>query len=139
LPASELNTASVYALLVAIGILGGLGDAWVYNWARSHRAWWMVAACAVHVASVVLFGLLLRWDSRAFSSAFMLSSVVHVLVVVAADVALFGGRPNRIEWLGLLMATVGVVLLEVGREERPHSDNVPPPAVGPTQRDGDHP
>lgn len=139
MPPSELSTFGVYSLLLIIGMLGGLGDAWTYSWATSHRAWWMVAACGVQIASVIVFGLLLRWDSRAFSSAFMLSSVVHVVVVMVADILCFGGRPTPTEWAGLILATVAVVLLEVGRDSRPHSDQPSPQAVTPSSdKNGGH-
>lgn len=76
-----------------------------------------MAACVVHIASVLLFGLLLKWDSHPFSSAFMLSSVVHVLVVAGADIFCFGGRPSRVEWAGFILAAFALVLIEMGRSQ----------------------
>lgn len=137
---NELSLGWVYTLLAAIGILGGVGDVWVYKWAKTNRTFWVVAACIVHVASVVLFGLLLKWDSRAFCAAFMLTSVVHVVIVIAADVLFFGGELTPTEWAGMALAFVSVVLLEVGRKEGPPNEKPEPSAETRTgETDGDRP
>lgn len=126
---SAWSSAWVWGLLVAIGVLGGLGDIVVYQWARGDRVAWLVASCGLHVASVVLFGLLLRWDTRAFCAAFMLSSVVHVVLVVAGDVLVYGRRLSPREWAGMGLAAAAIVLLELGREgdarskPGPHADS----------------
>lgn len=124
-----MNAWWAWGLLAAIGVLGGIGDVWVYRWAKSDRTPWLAASCLAHAASVVLFGLLLKWDGRAFGTAFMLSSVVHVVLVVAADVLYLGGRPTSAEWAGMALAAVALVLLEAGRAEEPRGP-VPPPVAG---------
>ncbi|MEZ6094836.1 MAG: hypothetical protein R3C03_11480 [Pirellulaceae bacterium] len=112
-----------WLVLIAIGVLGATGDAWAFQWARTDRCVWIVAACVVHVASVVLFGWMLGWDRHQFCSVFMISSLVHAGVVVAADVSLFSATLSGREWLGVALAVVAVVLLESGRDEREKSDH----------------
>jgi len=110
----------IYGLLAAIGLTGALGDLWIYKWAVSDKTVWLVWASVVWLASLILFGVMLRLDSRSFSAAFMLVSLFHAVVVVACDLAFYGGRLNRVEWLGLLLAMVSVLVLEFGKEEAGH-------------------
>jgi len=116
----------VYVLLVAIGVTGGLGDIWIFKWAKSNNTLWLVLACLIWLASLILFGLLLKWDSRTFSAAVVLSTVFHVVLVVVCDMVYFGGRLTQMEWVGVGFAAVAVILLELGREKH---DEPPPPAA----------
>ena len=107
----------IFGLFLAIGLTGALGDLWIYKWAVSQKPLWLVAASVVWLASLILFGIMIRLDSRSFSAAFMLVSLFHAVVVVLCDLALFGGRLNRVEWLGMLLALASVLVLEFGKEE----------------------
>ena len=107
----------VYGLLLGIGLTGALGDLWIYKWAVSQKPGWLVAASVVWLASLILFGVMLRLDSRSFSAAFMLVSVFHAVVVVACDVVFFGGRLNRVEWFGMALALASVLVLELSKDE----------------------
>lgn len=117
-----------YALLLGIGVTGALGDIWIYAWARNGRGAWFLAACGVWVLSLILFGAILKWDTRGFSSVFMLSTLFHIGAVIVADVVHYGSRVGRQEWLGLALGTVAVVLLELGRDAEP-LDSAPPPVA----------
>ncbi|MFM7316790.1 MAG: hypothetical protein ACKO5E_07560 [bacterium] len=112
----SLSPWVAYSLLVASGLTGGLGDIWIYNWAKSGKPHWLFLAGFVWLASLFLFGLLLKWDSRTFSAAFMLCTVMHVVLVIICDILYFGGRLNRLEWAGMVVAAIAVVMLEIGRE-----------------------
>lgn len=129
MPSDPANPWLVYGLLVAIGVTGGLGDIWIFNWARSGKTWWLVVACVVWLASLILFGVLLKWDSRTFSAAFMLSSVFHVVLVVVCDLIYYGGRLSRMECAGMGFAAIAVVLLELGRDHPPDDPPRPPTEV----------
>lgn len=122
------NPWLTYGLLVAIGLSGGLGDIWIFNWARSSETWWLLVACFAWVVSLIMFGLLLKWDNRTFCAAFMLSTVFHVVLVVGVDLVYFGGRLSQLEWVGMGMATVAIVLFELGREHLPDAPPMPTPA-----------
>ena len=109
-----------YLLLLLIGITGGLGDIWIYLWARSDRPVWLLLASVVWLISLVLFGLFLRFDSRGLGTAFMLSSVLHIGLVIAFDQLFTSARMNRLEWAGLFLAVLAVLLLELGHGQ--HED-----------------
>jgi multidrug transporter EmrE-like cation transporter len=128
-----LNPWIAYAILLAIGITGGLGDVWIFKWAKSGQTVWLVAACVVWLASLLLFGLLLKLDTRTFSAAFMLSTVFHVVLVIVCDLVFFGGRLTPTEWVGMALAAAAVVVLELGRPEAEPA--AIPPAIA-VARDG---
>ena len=111
-----LNPWLLYGLLIAIGISGGLGDIWIYKWSRTGSAWWFAIACGVWLISLLLFAFLLKLDDRSFSASFILSSISHVVLVIVCDLAYFGGRLSRLEWAGITLAVVSIVLLEMGRD-----------------------
>lgn len=113
---NALSSWVAYTLLIASGITGGLGDIWIYNWAKTGKLYWLLLAGTVWLASLFLFGLLLKWDSRTFSAAFMLCTVMHVVLVIVCDILYFGGRLNRLEWAGMVVAAIAVFMLEIGRE-----------------------
>lgn len=136
---NALDHAWTWILLVAIGVLGGVGDVWIYRWARSDRPVWLGVSCLAHGASVVLFGLLLKWDGRAFGSAFLLTSVVHVVLVVAADLLALGGRPNAVEWVGMVLAAIAILMLETGRADEPIEPPPPIPIPADPNPEGDCP
>jgi drug/metabolite transporter (DMT)-like permease len=127
LVSESANPWLVYGLLVAIGGTGGLGDIWIFNWAKSGNLWWLVLASLVWLSSLILFGLLLKWDSRTFSAAFMLATVFHALLVVVCDLIYFGGRLTRMEWAGIGFAVIAVILLELGHEN--HNESSAPPSI----------
>ncbi len=119
----HLNQWLTYGLLLVIGISGGLGDIWIYKWAKSGEFGWFLIASVVWLLSLILFAFLLKWDNRSFSAAFILSSISHVVLVLVCDLMYFGGRLSRLEWAGIGMAVVAICLLELGRADPAHERN----------------
>ena len=112
----HLNSWLTYGLLLAIGISGGLGDIWIYKWSKSGDFRWLLISCVVWLLSLMLFAILLKWDNRSFSAAFILSSISHVILVLVCDLIYFGGRLSRLEWAGIGLSFIAICLLELGRE-----------------------
>lgn len=112
----HLSPMIVYTILSISGLAGALGDIWIYNWAKSGKWQWLILASIVWVASLLSFGLLLKWDTRAFSTAFILCSVIHIVMVIGSDVIYFGGRVNRLEAAGMIVAILALILMEIGRD-----------------------
>lgn len=118
---SSLSTSLIdYTLLFAIGVTGGLGDIWIFQWTRTPRWQWLFAASAVWLLSLFLFAALLMRGNRTFGAAFMLSTVLHIVLVVLCDCAWFGTRPSRTEWFGMVLAFFSIVLLEIGHQTQAH-------------------
>jgi drug/metabolite transporter (DMT)-like permease len=132
---SHMGIGWAYTMLLLIGITGGLGDVWIYHWVKTNRWLWLVAACVVWVASLLLFGLFLKWDTRSFTTAFILSSVFHVLLVGVSDLWFFGGKIGRLEWLGILLGVLSAICIELGRERLPEEVELSAVAVNPTKQE----
>lgn len=103
-------------ILIAIGLLGAMADVWILRWAKTLDAGWGLASVLASLGSLGCFALILRSDTRSFSAIFMLSSVVHILVAIAADIVFWGTRLNRTEWLGITLAVLACLLLEQRHE-----------------------
>lgn len=121
-----MNLWLAYLLLIAIGLIGGLGDIFTYQWAKSHNNLWFVAACAIWFVDILLFGLLLRYAPISLTVAYTMTLVFHTLIVVACDLIYYGARLNRMEWVGIIMAILSVVVLELARDKE---EPAPEPAV----------
>ena len=105
----------VYALFLAVGVLSAVGDILLYKWARAAGWGWLAGCYAFWAASLLLFGLILRTGPLTFAAAMTLCTAVHLLIDVAYDVAVAGGRMTRLEWAGAAVAVAGILLMEVGR------------------------
>jgi len=111
------NPWIAYSLLILVGFTGAIADIWVYEWSRTDRSLWMLLGCVAWVISLVLFGVLLKADGAKFSSVFMLASIFHVVLVLICDLVWYGTRFNKLESIGLILAIVAVLLLELGKEQ----------------------
>lgn len=108
-----------YLLLLLVGLSGGAGDILLYQWAKSSRAGWLVAALASWLVSVLLFGLLLKYGGRGLSVSFAMAAVLHIAMVLTWDFWFVGSRLNRLELAGLALAVVAVVVIEIGHSLNP--------------------
>jgi len=112
-----MNSWLAYGLLIAVSIFGGLGDIFTYQWAKSHNNFWFVAACAIWFIDILLFGLFFRYADISLTVAYTMTLVFHTLIVVACDLTYYGARLNRMEWVGIVLAILSVVLLEIARDK----------------------
>ena len=112
---NSINVWFFYLILVGIGITGGAGDIWIYFWAKSEKTFWFFAACTVWLVSLILFGFLLKSDNRTLTCLFIISTILHVILVLVCDLIFFNARFGKIEWLGVLFAFIGIFLMEFGK------------------------
>ena len=106
----------LYGMLFAIGVTGALGDIWIYEWSKTGKPSRLLLASAVWLLSLLLFGFYLKWDIRPFGAAFMLSAVLHILMVAAWDVVYYRSALTPLEWTGMAFGLLAVVFLEIGRD-----------------------
>lgn len=102
----------LWGLVTLVGITGGVSDIWIARWAESGQSRWLLSASAICVFSLWLFGWLIKTDSRSLSHLLMLATLTHVLQVVVYEIAIRGHRPSRLEFAGLLLGLVALMLLE---------------------------
>lgn len=125
----NMNPWLAYTLLLAIGLFGGIGDILTYQWAKSQQQVWLWAAFLIWAIDIVLFGLYLRYETVSLIIAYTLTLMLHTLIVLICDLYFYGTRLNRMEWTGLLLALLAIILLEVGRTKHTSPESVTPSAV----------
>jgi hypothetical protein len=118
-PPDAPPAAVVYALLLGSAVLSGVGDIFIFKWAKAGHWGWMAAGLATWAVGLLLMGLFFRWAAVSFSVAVVLLVVVHLLVDVTWDVAVAGTRPTVAEWVGGILAVVAVLLLQFGGRTSP--------------------
>lgn len=104
-----------YGMLLLIGVTGAAGDVLLYRWATEHHNGWLAAALSIWAFSLVLFGLLIRWGGRTLGLTFVLAAVVHTALILSWDIATSSQRLSRMEWVGLTLAVLGVLLIELAQ------------------------
>jgi hypothetical protein len=109
------NLAVVYALLIWIGITGGIGDILLYKWAKAAHFGWLLAAYAVWAICIASLGLLFKLNHFSFGAAVVLATVIHLAIGVCWSLLMTGAKVTTLEIIGLIFAAIAVVLLEMGR------------------------
>lgn len=126
---TNASTPVIYLLLIAVGIAGAAGDILVSRWARSNVTTWLLASWVCWIASVTLFGYLMRTERFAFSAAIFVAFAAHGVTSVLFEQLVLRQRLSREEWLGIALATIAVVMLEVGRVRREAATADTSPAI----------
>lgn len=119
------NKALIYGLLVAVGVLGALGDIAVNQWAKTHRFEWWLASCTIWIGAATLFGTLLRWQYFTFGIAVVLALLVHSGIVLIWDAAWERAKLSSLQWVGVILAISAFCFIELGRQQK--SDTIPKP------------
>jgi drug/metabolite transporter (DMT)-like permease len=104
----------VYALLLFSAVLSGLGDIFIFRWAKSAPWWWLAAGIGVWVVGLLLMAYMFRWSTFSFSVAIVLLIVIHLLIDIVWDVSVQGTRLSASEWVGAALAVAAVLLLQFG-------------------------
>lgn len=113
----ETSRALVYALLIAVGIMGAFSDAILNQWARTGRLSWLLASYAAWILVATALGLVLRWGYFAFGAAVVLFLMVNSVAALLLDRMMFGGRMTPRGWLGIALAVAAIICIE---SSRPH-------------------
>lgn len=107
--------ASVYVLIILVGLTGGAGDILLYKWAKTSQLNWLLASYVAWFCCVTLFGLLFRMEHFSFGAAVVMATVVHLVLDVCWGLVTAQARVSSLEVLGLVFGLIAIVLLEVGR------------------------
>ena len=112
-----MNHIFLYLIIILIGATGGLGDIWIYIWAKTGKPFWLIVSCFVWVASLLIFGYLLKQNQRSLTNLFLLSTVMHVILVAAWDFIFAGNHFSKMEWIGVVFSVLAILFLELGKQE----------------------
>lgn len=107
-------------LLLLSASLGAAGDIALYRWARGGVAFGqMLTGLALWICSLLLWTLVIRWSDRGLSLSFVLTAAFHIIVVLAYDRIVERTAMSRFEVLGLILAVLGIVLIDLGQFQKP--------------------
>jgi multidrug transporter EmrE-like cation transporter len=117
---------TTYLMLVLVGVAGACGDILVSRWAKTNGTGWLLGSWVFWIISVTLFGYFLKSDRFAFSTAIFIAFAAHGILSLLFELAVLKTKLSREEWLGMALAIIAVLVLEVGRSRREEA------AVNPT-------
>ena len=116
---ADPNRLTVYAVLVAVGILGAISDAILNQWARTGRASWLILAYVSWIIVATLLGYILRLNYFTFGAAVVLFLMVNSVAALILDHGLFAGRLTFRGWLGIGLAVAAIICIESSRSHDP--------------------
>lgn len=121
----------VYAVLVAVGVLGAASDAVLNQWARTGSIWWQLAAYASWILVATLLGWILRMNYFTFGAAVVLFLMVNSVAALLIDSTFFAGRLSLRGWIGIALAAAAIVTIEL---DRSHAAPFTPPSKSHSDR-----
>jgi len=109
------NLATVYALLILIGLTSSIGEILLYQGVKSMHSFWLLATAALWFASLTLLGFLFKMEHFSFGAVVVLATIIHLVIGVLWGIFFTGNKISSLELAGLILAVVAVILLEAGR------------------------
>jgi drug/metabolite transporter (DMT)-like permease len=116
---ADPNRVPVYAVLVAVGVLGAISDAILNQWARTGRPSWLLLAYVSWIMVATLLGYILRLNYFTFGAAVVLFLMVNSVAALILDHWLFAGRLTFRGWLGIGLAVAAIICIESSRSHDP--------------------
>ena len=95
------------AVAAAVGMPGGLGDAFVLPSPLAAPAWWLSLAYLAVAGSVVAFACYLGLQQRVGPGAASTVGVMTPVLALVVSAAFEGFRPEALTWVGAALAIVG--------------------------------
>jgi len=112
---TSLNTNLFYLIIVLTGVLGGVADILIYMWAKTGGLFLLIVSSLAWMVSLFLFGYLLKFDQKTLTFLFLVSTILHVVLVLAYDFIFLGSNFSKSEWIGIILSIIGICLLEYGK------------------------
>ena len=102
-----------FAVLAVIGITAACGDILIFRWSRSNSVSDLLLSIGSWSVSLILFGLMLRWTGRPLGLAFVLVAALHTILILLWDTIVEKTTWTRTECLGVALALLGALLIEI--------------------------
>lgn len=104
----------IVALVVLTAFFGVMGDIMVNQWAKTAHLRWLVMSVPVWMLAVTFFGLLLRQKHYSFAVAVVVVVLIHSAIALAWDHFAENAVLAPMQWVGVGVALVAIILMEVG-------------------------
>ena len=106
----------MFLMVVAVAMLGGVGDVLVNQWAKTQLVQWWLWSIPVWVLTATVFGVALREKRYSFGITVVVILLLHSGLVLAWDALVERASLAPTQWAGVAAAMVAIVLMEVGRK-----------------------
>jgi len=93
-----------------------VSDAVLNQWAKVGGIGWLLGSYASWIAVATVLGLMFRAQHFSFGAAVVIFLVANVVFAVFVDRFVFKGTITRWQWLGIGLAVVALVVLELGKQ-----------------------
>lgn len=104
---------NIYFLVIAAGLIGAIGDALLNQWAKNGGRYWLLSAYIVWIITATIVGFLLKKEFFGIAIVmFLLSNIAFVLIISRFH---FSEHLSPMQWLGIAIAIIAVVLMEQGK------------------------
>ncbi|HBE90794.1 MAG: hypothetical protein A3E37_02805 [Candidatus Andersenbacteria bacterium RIFCSPHIGHO2_12_FULL_46_9] len=102
-----------YLLAISAGLVGGIGDALLNQWAKHGGKWWLIASGYLSwVVALTLFLLMLKKGPLAHCVILFLLS--NCIFIIAVSNLVFHEDISAQKWAGIILAIVAIVIMESG-------------------------
>lgn len=103
----------LYVLAVFAGLIGGVGDALLNQWAKAGgKAWYAIGGYCCWLIALTLFTAMLKRGLLAHCVILFL--VANCLLVLLASALVFQEHLSPQKWLGIALAIVALIVIEMG-------------------------
>ncbi|MBI2086551.1 MAG: hypothetical protein HYT69_00005 [Candidatus Zambryskibacteria bacterium] len=107
---------TLFLMVVAIALLGVIGDILVNQWAKTLLVRWWVMSIPVWVVTATVFGFALREKHYSFGVTVIVVLLIHSGLVLAWDALIERAMLTPTQWVGVAAAITAIILLEIGRK-----------------------
>lgn len=112
----EYSRLMIYGIFIVAGIIGTAGDVLTYQWAKSQHLGYLLGACALWITCLALMGYLMQMERYSFGAVVVLTTISNILLSILWSFSFLKLRPSLLEWSGVILAIISVLLIEIGRE-----------------------
>ena len=112
----QSSRAAIYVIIVLAGLLGAISDVVLNEWARTSKTGWLLAAYACWIIVATVVGFALRSGYFGFGAAIVLFLLVNSAGALMLDRLLYGTRLSLLSWMGIALAFIAIVCIEMGRD-----------------------
>jgi drug/metabolite transporter superfamily protein YnfA len=106
----------MFLYIILVAIFGVAGDILINQWARTELVKWWLLSVPVWVVAATVFGIILRQGHYSFGTMVVVILLLHSCIALTWDALVEGAVLTPMQWVGVGVAIVAIILIEVGRK-----------------------